>query len=403
MARISCIHKTATSSSAAGGPYSTIAGWHSSCDRATNGEEIGVICDDAAYDEMITLNKAVSGTNMLRLTSNDADLVYLIDGSPAPDVRPTGPFRDGARIVSTGSTPSVTIDVSYAAVDHLSIVQNGTGDSCVRVTGQRTNIALAYCAMEVQANIAGSSCVLLDTQSAVGTILVGGCAFYGYDLAAIYREQGATTGNHSGKVDLNEIVVTHCAGYADDADDSLAAFIFVAHNSTSSPGDTTVISVENCIGGWVGQSSTRQTSFADGTTSGRGTPNGVMTWNGSNNFDDGAGYADIDGTDNLTSWVEGSTDPSTVDTTQSTGSYWVVSDLTAPADFRLLDAAAGNAVVAAGLASDSLALGTTAQQAIYDQTRDLRGYTYDPNTPDLGPFSYEDHSTLDFIKQGISI
>jgi len=407
MARISCIHKTASTSSAAGGPYSTISSWVSSLDRATNGAEWGVICDDgSAYAEEVDITGAVSGTDLIRLTSNDGDIITTIDGGAAPDVRPTGPFQDGAHIKSTGSGPTILVSVNYVAIDHLSLTQNGTGPAVVQLSTDLDEIVVAYCAIEVQADIADSCGVLLDMQSAFQNVLVGGCAFLGHDRAAIMREQAATTGDHTGGKDGADLslIVTHCSGYSPDADATMAGFVVVAHNSTSTPdGDETGVSVENSIGGWHGPSGgSRVTSFADGTTTSRGTPNGVVVWDGSNNYEEG-GQSDLDGTDNLTSWISASADPGTVESTQSSGTYWTVVALAD--DHRPLDAAAGNAIIGAGLASASLKTGTAVQQTIYDNTRDLRGYTYAAAgaLPDLGPFSFEDHSTIPFIAQGQTI
>jgi hypothetical protein len=396
MARISCIHKTATTTSAAGGPYATIAAWLATVDRPTNGDETGVICDDTTYDENVTINQAGSGGAGIRLTANDGALVTTVDGSAAPNVRGVGPFRDGAGIDSDNGGDLITISVNYVIIDHLSLVQNsstGTGDACVRITGNRSEIGILYNTIETQTSQTDSDGVYVAGNTAYGKVLVAGCAFFGQNRAGVMREQPDATGTHAS----TSLKVFHCGGYSDRDSDPLAALVFVSQNSAS---DTDTVELYNNAGGFYENGGSRVTSFGAGVTA-RGTPDGSCTWNGRNNFEDGAGLADLDSVDNTAGWVSGSANPSTVAATQTSGTYWVVNNLTAgSADFRPLDAAAGNKIIGGGYPTALVPVTTTFLDTYWDKSTDMRGNRWNPNTPDIGPFSYADHPQVPFLAQG---
>lgn len=395
MARISAIHQTASTTSAAA-LYDTIGGWLSSCNRATNGEEIGVICDDTTYDENITISTAVSGTNAVRLTANDGVLVTTIDGGAAPNVRGTGPFRDGAGMDSSAGGELITITVNYVIIDHLSLVQRDTttGISTIKLSGARTECGILYNTLEATAAATDSDGIYVAGNVAYTKLLIAGNAFFGHSRAAIMREQPDVSGTHSSTWGLE---VIHNGGYSDRDNDPLAGLVFFSMNST---GDTDVCEIHNNAGGFYENGGTRVTSFGAGTTT-RGDPAGTMTWNGRNNFEDGAGLADLDDVDNTTGWVSGSANPSTVATTQTSGTYWVVNNLTAgTADLRPLDTAAGNKIIRAGCPTVQIPARTAFLDGYYDPGVDLRGYRYDPHAPDIGPFSFADHPQVPFRTQG---
>lgn len=395
MARISCIHKTASTTSAAGGPYASISDWLGTVDRVTNGDEIGVICDDTTYDENLTINHGPSGSAAIRLTANDGVLVATVDGSAAPNVRGVGPFRDGAGIDSDNGGDLILITVNNVIIDHLNLIQNsstGTGDAAVRVTGNRSEIGILYCTIETQTSQTDSDGVAITGTTAYGKILVGGCSFYGQNRAGVMREQTSSSGTHSSTA----LWVFHCSGYSNRNDDALAGLVFISQASAL---DTDNVHIYNCAGGYYQSGGTRVTSFGAGTTT-RGTPAGSVVWAGRGNFEDGAGFADLDSTDNTTNWVSGSANPATVDTTQTSGTYFVVNELTAPADYRPLDTAAGNKIIANGCPTAFIPATSPFIDAYWNNTTDMRGNRWNPNTPDIGAFSYADHPQVPFRTQG---
>jgi hypothetical protein len=420
MARVSCIHKTATSCTPSATIYSTVAAWEASINRASNGDETGVICDDTTYDEAtVSINAAVSGTSMIRLTANDGAMFTHIDGSPVGNVRGDGTFRSGARFNKTGTGQTLTIDTDYVIVDHIGFVRNNASTArCVNIaidstgTTQLAN-AIINCTFEsLTTDVDQDAIYIGGAYGAMASLLIDGCSFFNFTRCGILRQQTGNTNNTDTDTDT---VIVNCGGYSNRNSDLMAAILHLGNNST---GQTFDVTIHNNAGGYHNFSSLRMSAWSDGRHVNKGEPDGPCIWNGSHNFDDGYGFADIDlgpspGANNTTNWVSGSANPSTVATTQSSGTYWVVEDLTAgTASFIPLDDAAGNAIIGAGVALSSFpSTGDATLDTWWDTVNgtgkyDKRGYARNDSTPDIGPYSFEDHTIgvdIPFIGQGAHI
>jgi len=419
MARISCIHKTATSCTPSATIYSTIDAWEDSCNRAVNGDETGVICDDVAYDEENEFLVTESGTSIVRLTANDGVMFTHIDGSPVGSVRGDGSMRSGARIHNTaGTTNVVYLRSEYMIIDHLNIIQSADSaadDPIQLVGGAVSNQAIINCNIECTTGANDQDGINLNDLNG-GAILINGVAILNPPRAGIHYWQNASSGTY----DLDSLHVYHCGMYSDIGDDFSAALVKMSQNST---GATSIVEVYNNAGGYIeDHTGTRVAPFADGTNTDRATPDGSCTWNGSHNFSDPdtGGLDDLNSGDvNITDWIHGSdATSSTATTTKTSGSYWVVNDVAADGDLTPLDDAAGNAIIAAGTATANLPSTGNATIDAWWQTInesgaiDKRGHRFgsgdagDADAPDVGPFSYADNVTsadLPFTAQVISI
>jgi len=413
MARISLIHKTATSCTPSATIYATVAAWEASIDRATNGDETGVIGDDAAYAEQPTFNATASGTSICRLTANDGVLFTHIDGSAAPNVRGDGSIRSGARLDHTGTLDGILISTNYWVIDHINVIQRTTGndDDCIQHAAALTGFAVINCNFEHTTTLARTDGIHLANGNHTD-VLINGCSFFNMSRAGIHSYQSTTSGTHT----VNFFASHNTFYQARGVEATTANAAAIKLGTRSSGGSATANLHNNVFGTTLATGAAIVRPLVDGPYLTRVTPTGTAVWNGDTNFSDGspaADLTDIDGTNNLTNITHGSsTAGSTKFTTQASGNYAVLTNGTAgTADFRPLDDAAGNYIIGNGIPTADLPDCPNATIDGWWNTingkgaRDKRGYLFHPTTPDLGAYSYANNTAADipFIAQGAHV
>ncbi len=313
-----------------GGDYSTVASWEAAAPSLGTDIWKGVISDNEEYNESVIMSAAgtPSITSYLWLTTDPANRHSGVAGTGHGRIRAS----DGNHVL--------TVSTDYTRIDWLEIQQDGSGssDEAIRIGNNTQTVLVSYCILWTDTGTADQDGIHIP-QGGNGGVSVDNCILYGWRRTGFFLHQP-----NSVAVRTNIINIDHCSFYdigATSEPYSAAVFIRSANGS-----HTITISLYNV---WAGSIQGGYEAFADGSLfETRNTPSGTVTWNGSNNSKGYTGTADIDGTNNITSWQE-ATD-GVVAVSKSTGSWIVVNNITASSeDLTLLDSAAGNLVAGNGV------------------------------------------------------
>lgn len=311
----------------------TVTLWHS-MDVGNFGTDTykGIIQEDAEFNENVTLT---GGTGTPSITS----YIWLTTDPANRHAGVAGTGHGRMRGNSNGSHV-VTVDADFTRVEWLEIQQDSTGnsDEAIRMNGV-DNVLIDYCILWTDQSTAAQDGIRCGSVN-IANWRISNCIIYGWSRAGIHFQYNNAT---------LTIDVDHCTIYdcGDDDNDSIGAIRISSNNA----GDVMTIGLFNTWGD-ISVNSASKEAFADGPPVDRGVPTGTVTWNGSHNLaTEFSTHDEIDGTDNTTDWQDATSSPFIEDTTQTSGSFVVVTSKTGGSeDLTLLDDAAGN--LAAGNGTD---------------------------------------------------
>ena len=347
-----------------GGDYSVIQTAEAAADL-NSGADIWkiVVSDNEEYDEDLVFDQNGTGTgSYVWLTSDPANRHAGVAG--------TG----HARILGNGDHV-IEISGDWTRVSWMEIQSDSTSnsDEGVRLADGVTNVLVQYCIIWTDQAVisqdgvyAGSSAP--ETDASFDHLIV-----YGFDRAGFHLQ------NVSGTSTNNTWAIDHCAVYkCGDTDSVTESGGYVINQEDA--GGVAVWTIYNSWGsGCINDSAAADEPYHDQPGTGRGTPAGTVTWNGTHNLSDFNTRDDIDGTDNTTNWQDATSGE--VDTTKTSGAWLVVNSLTAGSeDLTLLDAAAGN--LAAGNGTNRQGSEPDARQ---DFSVDITGGARPTSGVDIGP------------------
>jgi len=289
---------------------SAISWFQSNHDFDTDGIGTIEITDSSAYSENITIS-GIAGT---------ASISAYLKITVTSGNRHGGVAGGGAKIASsTSGQHIVTISEDYTFIEHLEIEQQsgGASDEGIRITSGTDNVLLSR-------NIIWTNDVAIDMDGVYmgnwgGSVSLDNCILYGWNRGGLHAQNYGGAGTQTWNID-------HCTIY-DCGDENTTDAGGVAFRNSASATLTMNIYNTAVLDSSLGASEDyRDRSFS-----------GTSTVNGSHNIDsDGSvtGFgAGTSAQQNLT----------IVDTTQSSGSYFVVNSITGGSeDLTLLDDAAGN-------------------------------------------------------------
>ena len=324
-------------------------------DFATDGIGTISIEEDAEFTESLTIN-SISGTPSIT--------AYLHIKAAAANAHEGVAGTGHARIRNTTGNRVFQVETDFTYISDLEIQTDTTGssDEGIRITSGTDDVLISRCIIWTDRTGADQDGIYTSNWSA--TIAVDNCVIYGYNRSGIHMQMNSG-GTDSQTWDLAHLTIYDCG--QDQGGDCGG----ICWNKDT--GDTLNITaynvaVLNCNGG----------SADDWHQTGSGS---LTSFTGSHN-------ADTDGT--LSSLSLGSSNQGSLTvstTTQSSGSYFVVTNVTAGSeDFNLLDDAAGN--LAYGNGTDRQGSEPDTRQ---DFSTDIAGNTRSTTSPspDIGAFEYE--------------
>jgi len=344
---------------AAGKDHTTISSavswFQSNHDFDTDGIGTISIEDNAEYNENVSitgLSGTISSTAYLKITVAEANRHSGVAGTGHARVRG-----------SSNGSHVFTVSEDFTVIEHLEIQQDSTGgsDEGIRVTSNIDDVLISRC-------IIWSDSAATDTDGVYAgnwgvSASVDNCIIYGFNRAGIHAQFYSGAGTQTWDID-------NCTIYDCGADDSPGDGGIV-NNTSAGGGATVVMNVYNtAVLDCNGVNAKDYASITGGTN----------TWTGTHNADTDGSLTTVgiatSAQQNLT----------TSDTTQSTGSYFVVNSLTAGSeDFLLLDDAAGNK--AYGNATNRVGSEPDSRQ---DFSLDIAGNTRSTTSPspDIGASEY---------------
>jgi len=342
----------------------TITLWEANVGNFGTDTYKGIVSTNDEFNENVTLTGGTgtpSITSYLWLTTNPANRHSGVAGTGHGRIRG-----------NTNGSHVINVDAPFTRIDWLEIQQDSTGgsDEGIRVLADRDDVLIDYCIIWTDTDTANQDGVYMGTYS-VSNLRVSNTIIYGFPRSQINLQNSNQTTNYTQILDAD-----HCTLYHDSASGASANERGAIHVRSQRSTSTATVGVYNTIGY---MEYLTQEPFVDRGGTERGVPVGTVTWNGSNNLrgDQGTG-AEIDGTNNTTSWQSATNGKS--GTTQSSGSYVVFSDITvATYDFTLLDNAAGN--LAAGNGTDRQGSEPDTRQ---DFSVDITGVARSTTTIDIG-------------------
>lgn len=325
------------------------------------------IIDNAEFNESVDIS-GISGT---------ASITSYIELTAAVANRHSGVKGTGhARIRASDGNHAITIEESFTYVHHLEIRQNGSGasDEGIRVGNDGlsfTDILISYCI--IWSNDATSDQDGIYAGSWSVTYSVDNCIIYGFNRGGLRSQQASGTGTQV--VNIDYLTIYNCGADNTSNDGGL-------HLRPQQSGASGTLNVFNtaCIDCGVGNSS----DYVE-------TGSGTITWTGTNNVDTDGTLTDVGITTNAQQNL------TTADTTQSSGSFFVVNDLTLGSeDLLLLDDAAGNLASENGI--DRVGSEPDSRQ---DFSLDIAGNTRSTTSPapDIGASEFTIDAVFNFPLQ----
>ena len=311
----------------------TVALWESNVSAFGTDIFKGIISTNDEFAEVVTLNGSggtPSSTSYLWLTVDPANGHVGVAG--------TGHGR-----MAGAGTGTLSIVAAFTRVDWLEIKGTGTGTSHegIRVQAGADDVLIDYCIVWSANTAQAQRDGIYTGNYSVANLRISNCMIYGWTRAGINLQ------NHTG-ANTQTIDIDHCSIYECGHDDALESGALRLVSTSASAFMT--LGIFNTWGDMAAVSASKE-AFSDGETSTRTTPAGTSTWNGSHNLATEFGVNDeIDGTNNTTDWQYATTSPFTEETTQSSGSYVVITEKgVALIDMTLLDDAAGNLAAGNGI------------------------------------------------------
>ncbi len=297
-----------------GKDHATIALWESNV--GVYGTDIykGIIQEDAAFDENVTLLGSTgtpSATSYLWLTTDPANRHAGIAG--------TG---HGRMENTTAAAHCLTISQNWVRVDWLEIQQaTSTGESAegIRLGSGVSDVLISY--NIIWSSIARSDQDGIYSASSGIDVAIDNCLIYGWNRAAIHH-QANSVGDWS---------IDHCGLHSRGNDGTSGADKSGAVKMQDGDTGSTVVAYNTWgISEGIGDGNDRSWWDEGGT---------AVTWSGTHNAHWNA--LRFLGTDNMTNWQNMS--DGWADVTKSTGSWLVLTETDiATFDGTLLDDAAGN-------------------------------------------------------------
>ncbi len=295
-----------TSTIGSGGDYATVTLWEASATVST-GFWKGEIQDSAEFNENVTI-AGITGTPTI------ANRVWLTSQS---GVRHDGTAGSGARVRGSNNGSHVfTVSEDFTQIENIEIQQDSTGgsDEAIRITTGINDVLISRCILWTDQGISDQDGIYSGDWAM--DAVVDNCVIYGFRRAGIHGQNfsGAATQDW----DVHFCTINDCG----DTSELESGGIHM-----NNPGGNINITVYN-----TGAFNTRST-YDDFSESGGGT----TVWAGTNNA---CSDTSLTNRSIATNAQESLT---LIATTQSSGSYFVVKNLTASSeDYQLLDAAAGN-------------------------------------------------------------
>jgi hypothetical protein len=320
----------------------------------TDGIATVEIIDSAEYNENITIS-GIAGT-----TSATAYLKLTVSsGNRHSGAAGTGHARIRG---STNGSHVITCSLNHTVIEYLEIQQDSTGssDEGIRLPYGTSDVVISRCVIWSDSTAGDTDGIYTGNWPA--SYSVDNCIIYGWNRCGINAQQ--YNGNSTQTINVDSCTIYDCA-----ADDTANDGGIVALSADA--GATTAINVYN-----TAVLDSNGTSSNDYVAAGTGT----STFTGTNNIDSDGSLTTVGITtgaqQNLT----------TSDTTQSSGSYFVVNSLTAGSeDLTLLDDASGN--LAYGNGTDRSGSEPDSRQ---DLSLDIAGNARSTTSPspDIGASEY---------------
>ncbi len=312
-----------------GKDHATVAAWESAVEPFGTDIYKGIISTDDNFDENVTLAGSTgtpSITSYLWLTVASAN-------------RHSGVANTShARMYSVQLSHILQLNADFTRVEWLDIKQDqsGNSDEGIRVNAGSDDCLISYCIIWTDSGGTSQDGIYTGNWD-VARLRIDNCIIYGWDRCGIHPQQFSNTPARTQTWDIDHCAIFDC-GNAGTAE---SGGIKVTSENAS---DVMTIGLFNT---WVA-ATVQNEGFADGRNNQVATPDGTVTWNGSDNGKDYSGTAEIDGTNNMTA-LESATD-GIVATSQSSGAFIVVNNLTLGSeDLLLLDDAAGNIMAGRGI------------------------------------------------------
>lgn len=239
------------------------------------------------------------------------------------DSRHAGLWSDSkAHMDSSASSQNAIILITedYTVIQYLQISQDSStnSDEAIRVQAGVTGALFSRCILRY-GGAAANSTDGIYTGNWTTDFSADNCIIYGFQRGGIHLQNFSGSGTVTGNAD-------HCTVFNCGSDGSTSSGGFVAQAAS---GTTTNFNLYNCAG--IDNTTSSADDFQETLAI------GTLTWGGTHNCSSDTSLTTI----GLTTGAQESLTSS--DTTQSSGTFFVVKELDSPNfDFQLLDTAAGN-------------------------------------------------------------
>ena len=338
---------------AAGKDHTTISSavswFQSNHDFDTDGIGTISIEDNSEYNENVSISGiagTVSATAYLKITVAEANRHSGVAGTGHARVRG-----------SSNGSHVFTVSQDYTVIEHLEIQQDSAGgsDEGVRITGNIDDVLISKCIIWTDSAAGDTDGVYTGNWNA--SYSIDNCILYGWKRGGIHLQE--YSGGATQTVNIDNCTLIGCGNGGTD--------------------EGSIVSRDAGGGCTLNIYNTASLDAVGGRDylSYLGSPS---TWAGSHNADSDGSLTTVGITTNAQQNL------TTSDTTQSTGSYFVVNSLTAGSeDFLLLDDSAGNK--AYGNATNRVGSEPDSRQ---DFSLDIAGNTRSTTSPspDIGASEY---------------
>lgn len=329
---------------------SAVAWFQSNHNFTTDGIGTIQIIDSAEYNEVVTISGIAgspSSSAYLKLTASA--------GNRHAGVAGTGHARIRS---STNGSHAITVSIDFTLIEYLEIQQDSTGssDEGIRITSGINDVVISRCI--IWTDSAATDTDGIYTGNWAATYSIDNCILYGWARGGIHLQNFGGTETQTANIDY--CTIYDCGTSSDDEGGIVSREV---------SGATNILNIYN-------------TASLDPDISGRAffDYETASTWTGTNNACTDTSLTTV----GLTTGAQESLTVSA--TTQSSGSFFVVNNITAGTeDLLLLDDAAGN--LAYGNGTTRVGSEPDSRQ---DFSLDIAGNTRSTTTPspDIGASEY---------------
>ena len=287
--------------------------------------------------------------------------------------RHSGTAASGNAKISNTSNGNhvISVDEDYTWFEYLVIQQDSTGgsDEGMRILANTDNVLISRCIIYTERTTNDQDGVYTGNWAA--TYSIDNCIIYGFPRVGIHLQNYSGSNNQTANIDY--CTIYNCGNNGQFDEGGIAS---------RDPGNLNTLNIYNTAVLDSGPSSAEDYNQFTGTS----------TWTGTNNIDSDLSLTEV-GID-----TNAQQDLDIVDTTQSSGSFFVVKDLTGGSeDLLLLDNAAGN--LAYGNAIDRVGSEPDSRQNlgldIIDDTRSTTSPAPDIGASEFTSAAAEDTDLLD--------